>query len=85
MFRNNPAGRVLRFLDAQASPLEDVALIATLPPRLFLQALFQRAVARMLPGHNTWDERARLPAQIGALGRGAAGTDERSPNQPAHF
>jgi lycopene beta-cyclase len=41
LFKNNPIERVLRFLDEEASPAENSLLIASLPPRLFLQALFQ--------------------------------------------
>lgn len=41
LFKNNPITRVLRFLDEQGSPAENLLLIATLPPKLFLQALFQ--------------------------------------------
>jgi hypothetical protein len=44
MFKNNSIGRVFRFLDEVASPWENFLLIATLPPRLFLQALSQRRV-----------------------------------------
>lgn len=41
LFKNNPVGRVLRFLDEDASPWENLLLIATLPPQPFLQALFR--------------------------------------------
>ncbi len=44
LFKNNPIERVLRFLDEMASPWESLSLIATLPPALFLQALFQLKV-----------------------------------------
>jgi lycopene beta-cyclase len=44
LFKNNPIERVLRFLDEAASPWESLSLIATLPPALFLQALFQLKV-----------------------------------------
>lgn len=40
LFKNNPITRVLRFLDEQGSPAENALLIASLPPKLFLQALF---------------------------------------------
>jgi len=42
LFKRNPIERVLRFLDEAGSPWEDLRLIATLPPRLFLQPLFRR-------------------------------------------
>lgn len=42
LFQHNPTARILRFLDEVASPLENLALIQTLPPRLFLQALAQK-------------------------------------------
>jgi lycopene beta-cyclase len=44
LFRRNPIDRVLRFLDEAGSPLENLQLIATMPPRRFLQALAQLAV-----------------------------------------
>jgi lycopene beta-cyclase len=44
MFKNNPIGRVLRFLDEGGSLRENLSLIATLPPRLFLQAMGRRKV-----------------------------------------
>jgi lycopene beta-cyclase len=40
MFKNNPIERVFGFLDEKASPAENLLLIASLPPRLFLQAMF---------------------------------------------
>ena len=39
LFARNPLRRVLRFLDESSTPLEELQLIATLPPRPFLQAL----------------------------------------------
>jgi lycopene beta-cyclase len=42
LFRNNPIRRVLRFLDEQTSPLETLALIASLPSPVFLQMLAKR-------------------------------------------
>jgi lycopene beta-cyclase len=44
LFNDNPIERVLRFLDEAASLWESLSLIATLPPTLFLQALFQLKV-----------------------------------------
>ena len=44
LFKKNPIERVLRFLDEAASLWENLSLIATLPPALFLQALFQTKV-----------------------------------------
>jgi lycopene beta-cyclase len=46
LFRNNPIERVLRFLDETATPAENMALIASLPPRRFLQALWRLKVSR---------------------------------------
>ncbi len=40
LFKNNPIERVLNFLDEKASSAENLRLIASLPPGLFLQALF---------------------------------------------
>lgn len=46
LFKHNPIGRVFHFLDETASPWENLSLIATLPPPLFLQALFRLKVLR---------------------------------------
>ncbi|MBK9714927.1 MAG: Lycopene cyclase [Kouleothrix sp.] len=48
MFERNPIDRILRFLDEEGSPLENLQLIATLPPWQFVQAAFQWQF-----GHNT--------------------------------
>ncbi|MBN1995570.1 MAG: Lycopene cyclase [Anaerolineae bacterium] len=44
LFKNNPIERVFHFLDEAASAWEYLALIASLPPRLFLQALGQTKI-----------------------------------------
>ncbi len=50
LFKNNPVERVLRFLDEQASPVENALLIATLPPGLFLRAMLEmKALSQMIP------------------------------------
>ncbi|MGB8647794.1 MAG: lycopene cyclase family protein [Anaerolineae bacterium] len=41
LFKNNPIDRVLRFLDETASPAENVRLMASLPPGLFLQSMLR--------------------------------------------
>jgi lycopene beta-cyclase len=41
LFRNNPIERILRFLDEEASPAEIGALMASLPPGLFLKTLLR--------------------------------------------
>jgi lycopene beta-cyclase len=46
LFKNNPIARVFRFLDEEAPPAENALLIASLPPRLFLQALFRMKTRR---------------------------------------
>ncbi len=46
MFKNNPIGRNLRFLDERGTLWENLELIATLPPRLFLQAIVEIARPR---------------------------------------
>lgn len=43
LFRNNPIDRVLRFLDEAGSPAENALLMASLPPRLFLEAMWSRS------------------------------------------
>jgi lycopene beta-cyclase len=46
LFQNNPIERILRFLDEDASPLEIGAIIASLPPGLFLRTLARSAQLR---------------------------------------
>jgi lycopene beta-cyclase len=46
LFNNNPIERVFHFLDEVASPSENLALIASLPPRRFLQALARLMLTR---------------------------------------
>jgi lycopene beta-cyclase len=46
LFDRNPLGRVLRFLDETTTPAEDLALIATLPARAFLEAIPRYAAAK---------------------------------------
>jgi lycopene beta-cyclase len=41
LFQHNPIQRIFRFLDEAGSPWENLRLIATLPPRRFVQALFR--------------------------------------------
>jgi lycopene beta-cyclase len=56
LFKKNPISRVLRFLDEEGSPAENALLIASLPPKLFLQALFQFHVSPLgflAPDHNS--------------------------------
>jgi lycopene beta-cyclase len=47
LFENNPVRRVLRFLDETASPAENLALMASLPPGPFLQA-FVRLIGHQI-------------------------------------
>ncbi|NTV63717.1 MAG: Lycopene cyclase [Oscillochloris sp.] len=41
MFERNPIERILRFLDEDGTPLENLQLIATLPPWQFIEAAIQ--------------------------------------------
>ena len=59
MFERNPIDRIFRFLDEEGTPIENLQLIATLPPALFVQAAFQwqfthntplKPFAGLLPG-----------------------------------
>lgn len=45
MFQGNPIERVLRFLDEEATPWDNLMLVASLPPQLFVQSLV-RVVTR---------------------------------------
>jgi lycopene beta-cyclase len=60
IFRRNPIRRIFRFLDEAGSPLNDVALLVSLPPWPFLRALL-RVCARRWTG--TSPHRASLPAR----------------------
>ena len=48
LFKNNPVERVFRFLDERASPRENLALMASLPPGKFLQAFFRIKMSRRI-------------------------------------
>jgi lycopene beta-cyclase len=41
LFQNNPIERIFRFLDETTSPWENLVLMASLPPALFLRAFFR--------------------------------------------
>jgi lycopene beta-cyclase len=47
LFSRNPTARILRFLDEQASPLDVLAIMASLPAPLFVGTALQMAVGRM--------------------------------------
>lgn len=51
MFERNPIQRILRFLDEEGSPIENLQLIATLPPWRFLQATIQWQFTHNTPLH----------------------------------
>ena len=53
MFKKNPVQRIFRFLDETASPLEFLALIASMPRWLFLMALFRVVVLRKIRRANS--------------------------------
>ena len=53
MFKRNPIDRIFRFLDEAGSLWENLQLIATLPPGLFLRALFRLKVLRSRPTLDT--------------------------------
>lgn len=48
MFRRNPIDHVLRFLDESSSPWENLMLVASMPPPLFLKAFLQVATKENL-------------------------------------
>jgi lycopene beta-cyclase len=48
MFRRNPIDHVLRFLDESSSPWENLMLVASMPPQLFLKAFLQVATKENL-------------------------------------
>lgn len=49
MFERNPITRILRFLDEEGTPLENLQLIATLPPWQFIQAAIKWQFSHNLP------------------------------------
>lgn len=49
MFNRNPIERIFRFLDETASPAENLALMASVPPPPFLQALLKLKVLGQSP------------------------------------
>ncbi len=48
LFKNNPVERVFHFLDERASPRENLALMASLPPGQFLRAFLQTQVLHQI-------------------------------------
>jgi lycopene beta-cyclase len=57
LFRSNPVERVFRFLDEASTPLENAAVIASLPPRPFLAALLRMLLRRLTPAAGQHDEK----------------------------
>lgn len=45
LFKNNPIARVLRLLDENGSLIENMQLIASLPPKLFLEAIITNSLS----------------------------------------
>lgn len=41
MFKRNPVDHILRFLDEEATPWQNLMLVATMPPQVFLHALLK--------------------------------------------
>ncbi len=41
MFKRNPVDHILRFLDEEATPWQNLMLVATMPPHVFLHALLK--------------------------------------------
>jgi lycopene beta-cyclase len=41
MFKRNPVDHILRFLDEEATPWQNLMLVATMPPQVFLRAFFK--------------------------------------------
>jgi lycopene beta-cyclase len=41
MFKRNPVDHILRFLDEEASPWQNLMLVATMPPQVFMHAFFK--------------------------------------------
>jgi hypothetical protein len=59
MFKNNPVERILGFLDETTSPMENLALMASLPAWLFVRAWFELNVLRRVYGPMTKGEAPR--------------------------
>jgi lycopene beta-cyclase len=41
MFKRNPVDHILRFLDEEATPLQNLMLVATMPPQVFVHAFLK--------------------------------------------
>ena len=66
LIENNPIERVFRFLDEATSPLENLALMTSLPPTPFLKALARKMlrVAPSLPNNSPQRHKAtKLPRE----------------------
>jgi lycopene beta-cyclase len=48
MFKRNPVDHILRFLDESSTPWENLMLIASMPPQVFLKAFLQVATTENL-------------------------------------
>jgi lycopene beta-cyclase len=48
MFKRNPVDHILRFLDETSSPWENLMLVASMPPQVFLKAFVQVATTQNL-------------------------------------
>lgn len=59
MFSRSPAAHILRFLDEHASPLDVLAIMASLPAPLFAATALEMAVGRGRQGREKEGERER--------------------------
>lgn len=73
MFKNNPIERIFHFLDETASPWENLSMMASLPPWLFLWAWFQLKVLGSVQWSNDkgrrTDDPLRMPPSPSVPGR----------------
>jgi hypothetical protein len=76
LFENNPIERILRFLDEEASLGEVGALIASLPPGLFLKTLAKSGKIRSMIWRTLAEDRAH-PASPGYFATHPPGTANR--------
>ncbi len=66
MFKRNPGDRIFRFLDETSSLADDALLIAAMPPRPFVQALYEQALSALLAWLKVKTAQRRLRAHLAA-------------------
>jgi hypothetical protein len=66
MFKRIPVDRIFRFLDETSSWADNTLFIAAMPPRPFLQALYEQALSALLATLKIKTAQRRLRAHLTA-------------------